>query len=185
METFLILVKIYKFLLIILQKWCIMTNASLNPIQWNMPTSNYYLVSVWARARKHISIMFHHVIWNIPWHILMTCQNTPWQKYIPPHQQNFMSSLPCGFATWTFDNNVFVQSNINIEIYHGWCPMSWSKKMFLAHLLRILPFGFRHVPRGGILFDNRNIFYTTNKIFKYFATSFMVIVIVAFVWETS
>jgi hypothetical protein len=33
------------------------------------------------------------------------------------------SSLPCGSTTWTFDNNVFVQSNVSIKIYQGWCPM--------------------------------------------------------------
>jgi hypothetical protein len=60
-----------------------------------------------------------------------------------------------------------------------------AKKMFLAHLLRILPFDFKHVPRGGILFDNRSIFYSVNGIFEYFAMSFVVIVIVAFLWETS
>jgi len=33
------------------------------------------------------------------------------------------SSLPHGFATWTPDNNVFVQFNINTKIYQGWHPM--------------------------------------------------------------
>jgi hypothetical protein len=53
-----------------------------------------------------------------------------------------MSSLPCGSTTWTFDNNVFVQSNVSTKIYQGWCPMCWSKKMSLVHFLRILPLGF-------------------------------------------
>jgi hypothetical protein len=64
-------------------------------------------------------------------------------------------------------------------------PCLEAKKMFLAHLLRILPFDFRHVPRGRTLSDNISIFYNVNGIFEYFAMSFMVIVIVAFVWETS
>jgi hypothetical protein len=64
-------------------------------------------------------------------------------------------------------------------------PCLEAKKMFLAHLLRILLLDFKHVPCGKILFDNISIFYTTNIIFKYFATSFVVIVIVAFVWETN
>jgi hypothetical protein len=64
-------------------------------------------------------------------------------------------------------------------------PCLKVKFFFLAHLLRILPLGFKHVPHGRILFDNISIFYTANGIFEYFATSFMVIIIVAFVWETS
>jgi hypothetical protein len=87
-----------------------------------------------------------------------------------------MSSLPHGFTTWTFDNNVFDQSNINIEFYQGWCPMCWSKEMFLAHFFRILPLGFKHVQRGKLFFDIKSIFYITSKIFKYSATSFMAII---------
>jgi hypothetical protein len=39
-------------------------------------------------------------------------------------------SLPCGFATWTPNNNIFVWSNAITKIYLGWCPMCWSKKSF-------------------------------------------------------
>ncbi len=49
-----------------------------------------------------------------------------------------MSSLPCGFAIWTFDNNVFIQSNVSIKIYQSWCPICWREKKFLEHLLKIL-----------------------------------------------
>jgi len=174
METFLILIKIYKFLSIILQKWCTMTNASLNPIQWNIPTSNRELlfgecvsksVSLWVGAGRHIPIIFHHVIWNIPWHILMTFQNIPWQKYIPPHQPKFMSSMPCGFVTWTFDNNVFVHSNINIEFYQGWCPMSWSKKNVFSTFIKNLAPWFQTCPMWqNIIWQHKHILHYQHNI---------------------
>jgi hypothetical protein len=86
-----------------------------------------------------------------------------------------MSSLPHGFPTCTLDNNVFHQSNISTKFYQGWCPMCWSKKMFLAHFFRILPPGFKHVQHGKIFFVIKSIMYTTSKVFKYSTTSFMAI----------
>jgi hypothetical protein len=71
----------------------------------------------------------------------MTYQNIPWQKYIPTMSAiTHMSSLPCGFATWTSNNNAFVQFNVNIEIHQGWCPMRWNKKkVFGAFIKNLAP----------------------------------------------
>jgi hypothetical protein len=103
----------------------------------------------------------------------MTFQNIPWEKYI--HAMSaiiHMSSLPHGFAMWTFDNRVFVKINIRIKTNQGQCAMCWSKKKKFAPLLRILSASFKHVLCGKILFVNIDIFYTT---------AFMVVVILAIV----
>jgi hypothetical protein len=55
-----------------------------------------------------------------------------------------MSSLPHGFATWTFDNSVLVQINMNIKIYPR-LVRHVEADLFLAPLLRTLPLGFKHV----------------------------------------
>ncbi len=99
----------------------------------------------------------------------MTHQNIPRQKYITTMSTiTHTSSLPCGFAKWTSNNNAFVQFNVSIEIHQGWCPMCWNKNNNLAPLLRIMPLGFKHVLCGKILSINKRVFYT--------ATSFVVIV---------
>ncbi len=68
-----------------------------------------------------------------------------------------MSSLPHGFATWTFDNSVFVQFNISIEIYQGWCAMCWCKKK-IDSFIKIHALGFKQVLCGKILSINKSIF---------------------------
>jgi hypothetical protein len=49
-----------------------------------------------------------------------------------------MSSLPCGSTTWTLDNNIYVQTNVSREFHPSLCPMCWSTKKFMPHLVRYL-----------------------------------------------
>ncbi len=134
-------------------------------------------VSLRLGARRHFPIIFHprQLEYSLI-HFDDMSKYTLTKIYSTMFAKTPTSSLPCGSATWTFNNNVFVQSNVSKKIYQGWCPMCWSKKMSLVHFLRILPLSFKHVLHVRVLSDIKSIFYIAKGIFEYFAMSFVVVV---------
>jgi len=51
--------------------------------------------------------------------------------------QTNISSLPHGSTTWTLDNNVYVEPNMNTKFYQGLCPhVLKHKKVFGASFKR-------------------------------------------------
>ncbi len=103
-----------------------------------------FVVSVWARAwtyEQELEGIFQlysiHVNLNILWLILMTCQNIPWQKYIPTTSTIIhTSSLAHGFATWTSNNNVFVQLNVSTKIYPRLVPHVLKQKYVFGAFIK-------------------------------------------------
>lgn len=136
-------------------------------------------VSLQVGIGKHISKYIPSMLVKIflekfQWHVIIYYNKSIF------HQVSRNSHVI--IATWIHHmdiQHVFVQSNVSTKFYQGWCPICWNKKKCLAHFLRILPPGFKHVLHGIIFFNNINILYTTSQIFKYYATSFVAIVIMA------
>jgi hypothetical protein len=97
-----------------------------------------YLMSVWAKVwacEQELEGIFQFIFHPCQLKYSLTnfddmSKYTITKVYFATSIIIHMSSLPCGFATWTPNNNVFVRSNVNTKIYQGWYPMCWSKKYF-------------------------------------------------------
>jgi hypothetical protein len=95
-------------------------------------------IHYWKQELEGIFQLYSiHVNLNILWLILMTCQNIPWQKYIPTTSTIIhTSSLTHGFATWTSNNNVFVQLNVSTKIYPRLVPHVLKQKYVFGAFIK-------------------------------------------------